>query len=353
MKRLKKWIPDNLVNIAMAISVIGFLMIILFALIKPFNGWGKANSELFGRYGDFIGGTVGSIFSLAAFYLVYVTFKSQNKQYRVDSFEKKLYTLIELHKQNVNEINIANKVAGRKAFVSFFYEYQFCFRCVEYAYTQIKNQFPKLKLTDIDFNVIAYYIFYLGLGKHSDKLVGWATLKHYDPDMMAKLLTICHDIRDCSWQKQKRQKVIVDADSTVDLLNKEYRKIIDGYIPHFKPANGHMSVLGHYYRHMFLILKTISDADFLTKTQKYEYSKVLRAQLSDFELLMLYFNVLTPLGEAWFTYNYIKDYRFLTNMPYPYITFGEQPITTLQSKGVLNQDEKSIKNYFEWNESLV
>ena len=343
MKRLTKWISDNLVNIAMVISCIGFLMIILFALIKPFNGWGEVNSELFGRYGDFIGGTVGSIFSLAAFYLVYVTFKSQNKQYRVDSIEKKLYTLIELHKQNVNEINVANKVMGRKAFVSFFYEYQFCFRIVEDAYKQIQPNYPRTNLTAKDFNIIAYYVFYLGIGAHSDKLVGWATLKHYDNKMISSLLAKCHIAVKNWWPKNKNST----------LLCTDYENTIEDYIPLYKPANGHMSVLGHYYRHMFLILKTISDADYLSKEQKYEYSKVLRTQLSDFELLMLYFNILTPLGEAWFTQDYIKEYRFLTNMPYPYITFGESPIDTLQLKGVLDQDKKSIKDYFEWNESLI
>ncbi len=51
--------------------------------------------------------------------------------------------------------------------------------------------------------------------------------------------------------------------------------------------------LDHYFRHLYRIFKMIDDSTVLKNlTQKYEYSSIARSSLSEFELVMLYYNTL-------------------------------------------------------------
>lgn len=46
----------------------------------------------------------------------------------------------------------------------------------------------------------------------------------------------------------------------------------------------------HYFRHLYTILKFITQNDWLGKEKQYQYSTFVRATLSRFELVMLYYN---------------------------------------------------------------
>ena len=50
--------------------------------------------------------------------------------------------------------------------------------------------------------------------------------------------------------------------------------------------------LDHYYRHLYRIFKYIDDANpfIIVSEKKYEYSSIVRATLSPYELIMLYYN---------------------------------------------------------------
>lgn len=59
----------------------------------------------------------------------------------------------------------------------------------------------------------------------------------------------------------------------------------------FQDAENH--VVGHYFRGLYQILKFIDDCE-LPDTEKENYSRLLRAQLSTDELALLYFNCICP-----------------------------------------------------------
>lgn len=46
----------------------------------------------------------------------------------------------------------------------------------------------------------------------------------------------------------------------------------------------------HYFRHLYTILKFITDNEWLDDKSKYQYASFVRATLSRFELVMLYYN---------------------------------------------------------------
>ena len=97
---------DNFISkgVMIALYLIGFgvFIIIVSLLFLPFNDWSfVSNSTLFAEYGDFIGGFIGSIFSVAAFFLLYSTFieqrktlKSQNENFQLERTDNLFFSLL-------------------------------------------------------------------------------------------------------------------------------------------------------------------------------------------------------------------------------------------------------------------
>ena len=76
----------------------------------------------------------------------------------------------------------------------------------------------------------------------------------------------------------------------------------------------------------------------------------LRAQLSDYEQLMLYFNVISSLGKAWTDEkeNFIKRFRMIKNMPLPLAEFAVIPRDRFSIE--IEYWKKKGKSFFEWDE---
>jgi hypothetical protein len=70
---------------------------------------------------------------------------------------------------------------------------------------------------------------------------------------------------------------------------------------------------GHYFRNLYRIIKLVEQTDF-TFDEKYSYTSIIRAQLSDFELLCLYYNCLSEKGVKKFK-PFIEKYTIFKNLP--------------------------------------
>lgn len=70
--------------------------------------------------------------------------------------------------------------------------------------------------------------------------------------------------------------------------------------------------------------------------------KILRAQLSNFEQVILYYNSISVLGNAWITNDYIKNYHLLTNLPLSFADFGITP------EEKFADNIKSDPDFFDW-----
>ena len=92
--------------------------------------------------------------------------------------------------------------------------------------------------------------------------------------------------------------------------------------------------IGHYFRNLYLILKFVENSGFKKDDKKF-YSNFLRAQLSSDELLFLFYNCSSKLGEDKFK-PLIEEYEFFEHLPkYACLdklenvfikkTFGESP----------------------------
>ncbi len=77
--------------------------------------------------------------------------------------------------------------------------------------------------------------------------------------------------------------------------------------------------LGHYFRHLYHIIKFIDANSNDAKT----YTNFIRAQLSSYELLMLFYNCLSSYGNQKFK-PLIEKYALLKNMPMDQVLNSDQ-----------------------------
>jgi len=105
--------------------------------------------------------------------------------------------------------------------------------------------------------------------------------------------------------------------TTIYLLNSsqegaEKDKIIAAY-EYF--LQSHEYIVGHYFRNLYRIYKYIDESDaFQNEEDKRNYSGIIRAQLSTYELALLYFNSLHPNGHPF--KGYIEKYAIFENFRY-------------------------------------
>jgi len=73
-----------------------------------------------------------------------------------------------------------------------------------------------------------------------------------------------------------------NAEARLILLQDTYEKYFHG--------NFRKQYLGHYFRNLYLIFKTIDESEAFNDKEKLQYAKIVRAQMSHLELKLLYLN---------------------------------------------------------------
>jgi Putative phage abortive infection protein len=261
------------------------------------NLWGNINTEFFDRFGSFIGGTIGMILSFASTMLLIHTIHEQDIDAQKQKIESRFFELLKFHRENCNEIKLQAK-EGREVFKWLQREFYKCYEVVDFSTRG-------LTLSNKDKINLAYISFFFGaVGEHSSKIVR-EYLKNYDVNVINKLID------------DFKQPIISEAEK-----NKFPYKIFDG----------HQLRLGNYFRHLFQTIKYIDEQPnkLLTYEQKYEYIKTLRAQLSNQEQTLFFFNSLSILGKKWELEEGLDDnkklitkYNLITNIPEKYVTIGD------------------------------
>lgn len=78
-------------------------------------------------------------------------------------------------------------------------------------------------------------------------------------------------------------------------------------------ANRNVSCLDHYFRQLYSIIKIINDNDDIDYSTKYYYTSIVRATLSQYELVLLFHNCLSSHGSERFK-PLIEKYSILNNI---------------------------------------
>lgn len=71
--------------------------------------------------------------------------------------------------------------------------------------------------------------------------------------------------------------------------------------------------LDHYFRHLYRVIKYIDESKVIKDEKKYEYTSIVRAGLSQYELIMLFYNCLSKNGKDSFK-PLIEKYAIFNNI---------------------------------------
>lgn len=128
-------------------------------------------------------------------------------------------------------------------------------------------------------------------------------------------------------------------------------------------------LLGHYYRTIFQIVMFVDSQDILDFGEKYQYVKMLRSQMSDYEQILFYYNALSNMGHPWINrkvvsednegriveetmpYSLIIKYRMIKNIPHFFDYFYEDPRKFFKEE-VRNWEEEADEPFFEQLEQI-
>lgn len=129
--------------------------------------------------------------------------------------------------------------------------------------------------------------------------------KFFFEDLAAQ---ICDDFYAIKNQDIKKLEVM-DSSITKELDNRTDREILTNiYDSYFHIYHGD---IGHFFRNLYHIVRYIDRAK-IRKKEKKEFIRILRSQLSNYELVLLAYNGLHKYGELF--YPYLEKYELLKSV---------------------------------------
>lgn len=224
--------------------------------------------------GDFMAGTVASIWSLAGLFFIYVAFLGQKQQLLNQQLEI-MYSQLEVKYTRL-------ELAGQKAEMA-----------------KQNDTLEKQKFENTFFQLLSNH------NSIVNSLDLWRNRRNGGREVLAQG-------RDCfvifynrlqSKIKEPREKHKLD-------------EIIEIYMQFFQE---NVSDLGHYFRNLYHIIKFVEESQIEDKKR---YTNFVRAQLSAGELALLFYNCLSELGNEKFQ-PLIEKYSLLKNMDYG-LLFNEE-----------------------------
>lgn len=307
---MKQW--SFAIWIALILAVLGLILIIISSFNPHYNdGSGVLDADLASKYGNFVGGVIGPIFSLAGFFLLYETIIAQRKSFESQQLETKFFELIRYHRDNVASMEHRvpgedeKYVKGAAVFIEIHKQFNKMYKIIKPLVADESSIIEGDKeKTSIN---IVYTLLFNGVSMQSQMTVK-EILKNYGEEFVQSIINSVY-----SKKAKYNERLVYYA--------------------------GHQVRLGHYYRHLFQTVKFIDRSPFLTPKQKYEYVKTLRAQLTQYELSIFFINSLS-IGEEWEKNNYITNYKFIKNLPPNFIA-------------EINPKDYYDKFKYEWEKRLV
>ena len=271
------------------VVLIAFIIFLIIVGIVKLLGISKSTNEI----GDSLGGTIGVIFNFFGAILVYKALKSQIKANKIitnqfviqqqkeylQNFENTFYNLLSIHHQIIESID---------------------FKC--------NSLFNKKN----DENILEYLNNNTKIYKDIVKDIA-ESREYQSRDVFKFSFSVLYNLLRDEYISKEIIKRNVDAnvmnqfesigqfyESTIELNNmSDNNKFNQIYLTVYDYFN---TDFGHYFRNLYRIVKIIDSKTFSDDYEtdfkiKYEYTSIVRAQLSDDETKWLFFNCLSNLGK--------------------------------------------------------
>ncbi|MBK9580084.1 MAG: putative phage abortive infection protein [Fibrobacteres bacterium] len=294
-----------------------FLVSIAATLVYK-SGFSPISASKVGPLGDLFGGFLTPMIAIAAAILTFFAFWVQYRanelsmnEMQKNSIDSKIRVLISQNREIASKLTI-QKFSGETAIL------KMC-RELELSVDQVRKA-SKDALANQDVINIAYTLFFIGVGKHSDKIIRNLYSEYFEIDNYIALfrnIQFCHDN-------------FYSTNELTQLAAEPFCEL------EYKPFDGHQKRLGHYFRSLFHVLK-YADSNIATDSnpnKRFTYDeileiiKTLRTQLSTYEQVLILANALTDFGSPLMPY--IIKYRLVKNIPSPMLEFLGEGINPLE-----------------------
>ncbi|MAK30342.1 putative phage abortive infection protein [Acinetobacter sp.] len=243
------------------------------------------DKELSAQFGNLYGGLIGTLLSASSVFLLIYTIIHQKNEVQKNVLENHFFRMIDYHNQHLNHICIPHLkpenglVEGKRAFIQFKIQFKRILDTTEIVLKKNSVPFSKKDLADI-----SYIIFYYGIeGSWTDFIY------------------------------KKFEKYNFINLSMINEIQGELVKRGDG-----KFVRANQTYLSAYFRNMYNLIKMVDESNFLDQKEKENLIKIYRAQFSNAELYIIFFNVISRFGRKWINNQYIEKYELLKNIPFEY-----------------------------------
>lgn len=231
-------------------------------------------------------------------------FEKQNATLLKQTFETTFFHMLELHKQNVKEINVQG-IKGRDSMVMLIDTLNKLYYSVYQGVEELKKSGGKKK----ELLVSAYEIV---KNWNQEQLNDFCIKFAYGLFFYGESFHLSN-INNSDSRKVENGVTYYKGNQIMECYGR--------FSGNVYKLQGFSSVLGHYYRHIYQTVCFVDSQEDLTDEVKYSYVKMLRAQLSDYEQVLFYYNAMSSMGYPWIQANgnelpLIIKYRMIKNIPH-------------------------------------
>ena len=338
MMKILHWIKDNpllafLALLALVATISAVITLWRFTGFSTFDSSTGVIGDTFGIMNPFIA-IAAALITFAAFWVQFKANEEMIRENRKQQAISRFYEMLAIHRENIKELKWMQNIYstknsnlrllkrpeeetieknGRQIFL-----YHLIECTLIYDILGVLN--PKQKATQRIRR--AYSIYYLGI---DDKIFNYgmrnaiySALTENNIKYFSKAITKIFNEKSDNNNSPKISNII-------QTLFQD-RKFFISQPPFF----GHFDDLDNYYRHLFLMVKTVANEDekYLPPDEKTNLLKILRAQLNTHEQIMLFYNWFSGFGYEWEEESkdgnhFFTKYRMIHNiMPHLMVPFS-------------------------------
>ena len=253
----KKNFTDKIFSERTGLILTGIALLVLLtgiAIFWIYGSWDKTSildESKMGQFGDFIGGIVGTLVALVGIILYYVALTEQRKEIKINQDALNLQISALNHQITEFQAQKEELISTRKIY---------------------EQQTKTMRNQQFDSNFYSLLDVYISIKNN---------LNDSDKDNKDYFQKIYDEL--CAGVPKA-------ADDTFFSSNK---KVIDQYTGMYLNNRGKLS---SYFKTIYRLIKFVEECDHLKENEKIFYCKIIRSQISDNELLILYYNYHSVYG---------------------------------------------------------
>jgi hypothetical protein len=289
---------NKTLDILSKLLIIVGLGLLVLSSYRYINGY---NFDNYSKFGDSIGGLIGSLWSLAGILLFYLALTEQRKDIKINqetlkSQIKSLDLQIEEYKLQRLELEETRKVLKDQSDTFKIQQFESTFfnmlKLLQEIIAELKINVDNQVGTGRDFFKVAIGSLKQFVHQHNIPL--------HDPKGAIKKEALIELLM--TTDKNPSAEI-----SDVDLndIKLKYIEVYEDFYNYYHDS------LGHYFRFFYNIMKFTIESD-LTEIEKARYINLIQAQMSSYELGLIFYNALSKHGNR--TFNWLERYKFLENV---------------------------------------